>query len=176
MTTKFDALSIDDLSNHIVNTHHAYVRTTIPIIKSRAQEAAKESAGKLPELAEIATIFDTLSEDLLKHLDGEEKYLFPYIFKLLNAKKANEKLPKPGFGTIEKPLAHHYEEHDHATELMRKIHSLANGYQAADDTSATIKSLFEKLAEFEKDLEQHIYLENDILFTQAITLEKETTA
>lgn len=173
MTTGFDALHIDDLSNHIVNTHHAYVRTAIPAIKNQIQEAVKEATGNRPGLSDIATTFDTLSDDLFKHIDGEEKYLFPYIFKLLNAKKTGEKLPRPGFGTIRKPLAHHYEEHDHATELMQKIHGLANGYQVAGDASVSLKSLYTALGTFEKDLEQHIHLENDVLFAQAIELEKE---
>lgn len=106
-------------------------------------------------------------------MDGEEKYLFPSIKNLLNAKTAGEKLPKPRFGYLDTPIGHHIEEHDSAWEHIIDIHNLTDGYRVKDGTLAKIKNFYAELNEFENDLKQHIHLENDILFDKSIALEKE---
>lgn len=173
MQNDFENWELDKLSDYIVDTHHTYVRSMIPAIQKNSDELAQKHATQYPETLEIKDTFNALAKALEEHLAGEEKYLFPYIKKMLNAKREGSKLPKPGFGSIDKPLQHHYEEHDHATELMKKINALSKSYHLPENACDTHVNLYAQLSEFEKDLEQHIYLENDVLFGKSIELEKQ---
>ncbi len=48
---------------------------------------------------------------------------------------------------------------------------LKGRYSPAYDSSAVYQTLYQALQEFEKDLHQHIHLENNILFPRAVALE-----
>lgn len=172
----FNNWELDKLSNHIVSTHHVYVREMIPQILAYSDKVAKVHGESHPEVIEIHQAFETLAPALEEHMAGEEKYLFPYIEKLLNAKRDGVKLPKPGFGTIETPLKHHYEEHDNAWGYMQKINQLSNNYALPNDACGTYTALYNFLKDFEADLKQHIHIENEVLFGKSIGLEKEVIA
>src|SRR5690554_7709814 len=64
-------------------------------------------------------------------------------------------------------------EHLAAGDDLEKVHELSDNYQPPASACNTYRVLYAKLAEFEKDLHQHIHLENNILFKKAIELEKE---
>lgn len=169
----FQNWELDKLSDHIVDTHHVYARKAAPQILDIGDKVAKADGEKYPELIEITRTFEVLSKALEEHMAGEEKYLFPYLKKLLKAKREGSKIPKPGFGSLEVPLKHHYEDHDKADELMKKIHKLSNGFALPNHASEALQTFYNHLKEYEDDLEQHIYVENEVLFGKSVELEKE---
>lgn len=166
---------LDKLSDHIVDTHHVYARKASAEIKAAGDQLAKAHGAAHPELVEITKTFDTLAQALEEHMAGEEKYLFPYVKKLLAAKRGGNKLPKPGFGSLETPLKHHYEDHDHAAGLMGKIRDLSNGYAAPAGADGAHRTFYDQLKAFAQDLKEHIHVENDVLFGRCVQLEKEVT-
>ncbi len=52
-----------------------------------------------------------------------------------------------------------------------QIHKITNGYTPPDDACATFRAMYEELQNLERDLHQHIHLENNILFPRAIAAE-----
>ena len=102
----------------------------------------------------------------------EELILFPYIRKMVKAKKFGESLPKSHFGNVENPIAMMEHEHDTEGERFRKIYRLSSNYTTPADGCTTYRVAFAMLQEFEEDLHEHIHLENNILFPKAITLQK----
>jgi regulator of cell morphogenesis and NO signaling len=56
---------------------------------------------------------------------------------------------------------------------MSEIRQISNGFTAPKDACSSFKVLYSKLDEFEKNLQQHYHLENNILFPKVIKLEKE---
>jgi len=56
---------------------------------------------------------------------------------------------------------------------MEEINQLSNSYSPPADACSSYQVLYSKLDEFEKDLHQHVHLENNILFPKAIQLAKE---
>ena len=102
----------------------------------------------------------------------EELILFPFIRKMVLAKKTGETLPKPHFGSVENPVAMMKQEHAAEGERFVKIAELTNNYRFPDDACGTYQVTFKMLEDFEQDLHKHIHLENNILFPKAIELEK----
>ena len=170
----FENWELDKLSDHIINSHHSYVRNAIPSIQKNNKKVVEKYKSEYPEVVEISQIFESLSKALEEHLAGEEKYLFPYITKMLKAKDEAVKLPKPGFGSLEEYLPqHHVKNHADAAKLMQQIHELSKGFHLPKGADDTFAALYNQLSDFEKDLKQHIHLEDDILFGKSIELEKE---
>ena len=54
---------------------------------------------------------------------------------------------------------------------MREIRSLTSDYKVPADGCISYQTLYRALENFEKDLHQHIHLENNILFPKALDLE-----
>jgi regulator of cell morphogenesis and NO signaling len=61
-------------------------------------------------------------------------------------------------------------EHDTAGEILRELRALTSDYKAPDDACISYKTLYQALENFEKDLHQHIHLENNILFPKALEI------
>ena len=64
-------------------------------------------------------------------------------------------------------------EHDGAGELLREMRAITSNYTVPADGCISYRTLFQALEDLEKDLHQHIHLENNVLFPRAIQLEAE---
>ena len=90
------------LIDHIVSTHHAYVRSAIPVIGRYLAKLVEVHGGRHPELSRISASFDQMGNELLQHLMKEERVLFPYVRELA-ACNTGDLLASP-FGTVENPI------------------------------------------------------------------------
>lgn len=161
---------LDRVVDHIVATHHAYVRSTIPGIARHLAKLVEVHGARHPELARVATAFDDLGRDLLQHLLKEERVLFPYIRELV-ARDCGVN-PSSPFGTVENPIRAMEREHREAGDEMRLIRELTHGYVPPADACATYRVAFDELAAFERDLHRHVHLENNVLFPKAVEVER----
>lgn len=161
------------LADYIVNTHHTYVRNTLPDIITYAQKVARVHGDQHPELLEINKHVENISEELMGHLPKEEQILFPFIKQLVHAKNNNLPLERPHFGTVENPVKMMEAEHESAGHELERIRELSNNYSLPEDACGSYKMLFRMLEDFESDLHTHIHLENNILFPKALEIEKQ---
>jgi regulator of cell morphogenesis and NO signaling len=155
------------LVDHIVRTHHDYVRGAVPRIAGYLTKLNGVHGARHPELAQVAAEFDTLGKDLLQHMRKEEHVLFPYVRELEGPVRPG---PSP-FGTVENPIRMMEREHEEAGSQLREMRRLTGDYTAPADGCATYRVCFEELAHFERDLHRHVHLENNVLFPRAVQLE-----
>jgi regulator of cell morphogenesis and NO signaling len=80
--------------------------------------------------------------------------------------------PFAPFGTVNNPIRMMMMEHDTAGEILREMRALTSDYKVPPDACISYQTLYQALENFEKDLHQHIHLENNILFPKALELEK----
>lgn len=175
--TQYHQWGLDFLSDHIVNIHHRYVKDSLPILKSYSAKVTQVHGHHFEELAEIQALLNTVSNELLSHMNKEEMILFPFIKSMVKANKMSEKkVEHPPFGTVNRPIAMMLEEHESAGEIFEEIKELTNQFQPPAEACNTFRALYAGLEEFQDDLHLHIHLENNILFPKAIALENELTA
>lgn len=160
---------VNRLVDHILVTHHMYVRTSIPVIAGYLAKLVEVHGQRHPELGRINAAFGELSEVLLQHMRKEEFVLFPYLRELGKATD-NRSLPSP-FGTVENPIRMMEREHQEAGDQMRLLQELTDGYTAPADGCATYRACFAELAQFQRDLHRHVHLENNVLFPRAVDIE-----
>lgn len=171
--SRFDKWEADFLVDYIINNHHSYVLNSVSTIEHHLAKVVSAHGERHPELAKIQGLFADLKDELLNHMQKEEKMLFPYIKKMHMAFRNTLEMPIPPFGTVGNPIKMMEDEHESAGNLMKLINTLSNGYSAPKDACGTYKVLYGELKEFENDLHMHVHLENNILFPKAAELEKE---
>lgn len=171
--TNYNSWELDFLTDHIINVHHSYVEENIPLLLQYSDRVAKVHGQYYTELLEINKLFKEVAGELSAHLKKEELILFPFIKKLVKAKKENTEVPQANFGMVDNPIKMMEVEHEDAGEVLRKISVLSNNYTPPESACNTYRAFYAKLEEFEQDLHQHIHLENNILFPKSIQLEKQ---
>jgi len=162
---------LDRLVDHIVSTHHAYVRSAMPVIERHLARLVEVHGARHPELARVSTAFTRLSRDLSQHLLKEEQVLFPYVRELAMSAVGARAFGSP-FGTVENPIRMMEREHRDATDQMRLIRELTSGYTPPEDGCTTYAACMAELLQFEQDLHRHVHLENNVLFPKAVDLEE----
>lgn len=169
----FNTFPLDLLADYVEKIHHRYVEEKTPIIQSFLEKLCKVHGERHTELFEIRNQFNASAQDLAAHLKKEELVLFPFIKKMIEAKKIGESIAIPHFGTVENPVNMMKEEHSVEGERFQNIAELTNDYTPPADACNTYRVTFAMLQDFENDLHRHIHIENNILFPRAIALEKE---
>jgi len=163
--------SLAELISHIVRTHHVFVRTQIPEIAALIEKVNAKHGTNHPELGKIRTVFHGLGDELMTHLMKEENILFPYIERMEESVLQHEPVLPPPFGTVANPVRMMEHEHDNAGIALRILRDASQNFTPPADACTSFQALYTALANFEKDLHQHIHLENNILFPQALKME-----
>jgi len=159
---------LPELVDHIINTHHAYVKSELPRLEALIAKVVRVHGKNHPELETVQTAFTALGQELSAHLMKEEQILFPFVKHMSSANDCGPSC----FGTVQNPIRVMMMEHDGAGEKLREMRQATSNYTLPADTCFSYGTLFGALQDFERDLHQHIHLENNILFPRAIALER----
>jgi len=162
--------ALPKLIDYILDTHHQYLRLSIPLIARHLNKLVDEHGERHPELENVRASFDRLARDLMQHMMKEEQVLFPYVREIA-IHGVDPSWPCP-FGTIENPIRMMEREHGEAGDDVRAIRELTDGFTAPEDACTTYRLCYEELAYFERDLHRHVHLENNVLFPRAIEIER----
>lgn len=160
--------SLSKLIQHIVRKHHNYCRHEVPRLKALAEKVNNRHGANHPELVEIAQTFERLGNDMLIHMLKEEQVLFPYIAGVEHAQTVGQEAPRAFFGHVSFPVSSMVDDHEEAGEMLRKLRQLSSDYTPPMGACPSYQGLFHGLADFEKDMHEHVHLENNILFPRAI--------
>lgn len=158
---RFETLEPSLLIDFIVQHHHQYVREAIPQILELLNRVVEAHGQDKPEVVSVRARFIELAKELLNHLPKEEEILFPAIKQLAKAQSSE------GFAiraSVQAPVLVMEDEHEHAGILIKAIRQLTNNYAIHEGACPTFRITYTMLEEFDKDLMQHIHLENNILF------------
>ncbi len=153
-----------DLVRHIVDEHHAYMRSELPRVREMAARVARVHGGHTPSLIALNEVFLEMEAEIEGHLAKEEEVLFPEILALCAG--------GPGVMPLDGPVACMMREHDDAGDALRRMRELSNGFVPPAEACNTYRALFAALEAMETDLHRHIHLENSVLFPQAMEMSR----
>ncbi|HEV2175594.1 MAG TPA: iron-sulfur cluster repair di-iron protein [Terriglobia bacterium] len=162
---------LGELTRHIVEKHHRFVREAIPRMRALLAKVKGRHGASHPEIGEIERHFLDLGHEMTMHMQKEEMILFPYIDALERSTAGNETLEPPFFQTVRNPIQAMMKEHDAAGDLLRAMRDASRGYLLPADACMSYRELYEGLEAFEADLHTHVHLENNILFPRAVEME-----
>lgn len=160
----FSDWPLDFLCDYIINTHHTFVKRSLPNLGTYTQKIASVHGEHHPELVEVAELFGKINSELTQHLKNEEEVLFPAIKGALKTKSHDL------ISTIHSEITRMHDEHIFAGGAMDRINEITGGYKVPSDGCNTYHVTFKLLKEFEDDLHIHVHLENNILFPKSLML------
>lgn len=170
-TVDFQKLSLTELITHILETHHVFTKSEMGRIQALAEKVIGAHGTNHPELLTVGELFQRLCADLKPHMFKEEQILFPYIVAMEQAETQDQPIPFAPFGTVKNPIRMMMTEHDTAGDILRELRAATSDYRVPSDGCISYQTLYQALEGFEKDLHQHIHLENNVLFPKAAELE-----
>jgi regulator of cell morphogenesis and NO signaling len=159
----FTDAPLGEVVDHIVSRYHAVLREDLPRLGRMADKVAEVHGSRHPELRELAEVYRELRDELRPHLATEEERVFPVV----------RRLAEPGAGPEDvQPALHGLEEdHDRAGSALARLRALSGGFAVPEDGCTTYRALYEGLARFERELHEHVHLENNVLFPRVVSLQ-----
>ena len=152
---RWDAAPLSALVSYIVYHYHRRLREALPDIVRMARRVEARHGDK-PECPRgLADHLERVQASVLDHLEKEEQILFPTIVR--------------GMGTRAAGPVHVMElEHEHHKADLLRIRALTADLQPPDSACTTWRALYLALQQLERELMEHIHLENNILFRRAL--------
>lgn len=144
-------LSPVDLAEHIVATHHRYLREELPMLDALAAKVLSVHGRRHSELSTVRELVGEIGAEIISHLDEEEKSLFAVIGNGADS-------------TVEPVIESLEDEHETVGALLESLRSATSEYQPPADGCASYQSLYQRLEAFESDTYEHIHKENHVLF------------
>ncbi|OZG74481.1 iron-sulfur cluster repair di-iron protein [Hahella sp. CCB-MM4] len=146
----------NQLIDHILRRYHARHREQLPelIHLSRRVEHVH---GERPECpVGLADHLTNMLNELESHMLKEENVLFPLLQQGIGGMQVNGPVSVMRF------------EHDQHGEALDTLAALTNDIQLPKGACNTWRALYAGLNQLRDDLMQHIHLENNILFVDAL--------
>ena len=162
---KWMSAPLSELTDHIVATHHVHEIHELARLTALAEKVFLRHGQNHDELGGLRDLVNAISSEMTAHMLKEELVLFPQLAKLQSQSRVNAS------GSLSMPIRHMMEEHEDTGELLEQVRKLTNDYQPPNTACMSYQALFHGLADLEKDLHQHIHLENNILFPRALAFE-----
>jgi len=154
----FREMSPGELIEYIENTHHVYVKKTLPELSELTIKIMRVHGANHEVLFRVHKLFSILKAELEQHLIKEEESLFPLI-RQYGSNPGTELLAR-----INKVIGELEAEHEGAGNILKELRKITEDYSVPKDGCSTYVATFDKIKELEADLFQHIHLENNILF------------
>lgn len=142
----------------IVGWYHARLRTELPLLLQMARKVEAVHAEKESVPRGLAAHVESLSRELIDHLDKEEQGLFP---QLLSGRGGT---PAAAIIALER-------EHEDVALALQKTRALTTDLVPPAEACTTWRALYLRLDELEAELMEHVHLENNVLFRRALCAE-----
>lgn len=145
------------LCDHIVTTHHEFLRRAFPRIDTLVGTVVRVHGSYDSSLSEVQRTFQRIRAAFEPHLGVEEAQLFPAIIAA----------EQGGAPVSEEMLAEHVREHTEVGEALDSLQALCHGYDRDRAHCNTHRAMLDALDELERDTHRHVHEENNILFPRA---------
>ena len=165
------ALSCTRLIQHIVRVHHQRVRQDLPSLVRLARKLADTNGEQAPVLKTLEKLIAQLQQEMLSHIQKEEGVLFPFIVQMEEGSILAHPPAHACFRTVSHPVFMMVQEHESTSSIMKDVRGCTGDFTLPEGACPTHRALFDGLRAFETDLQEHIHLENDILFPCSIQME-----
>ena len=164
-------LGLNELANHIEQTHHAYLRRELPRLGAMVRKVAAVHGSHYPWMLEVDGIYAGFAAEMESHMLKEEQVLFPLIRRIDSGDTGAAGECGPGIANPIRVMEH---EHDDAGQALSRMRELTSGFTPPIDACNTFRAMLDGLAELEADTHRHVHKENNVLFPGALEKEKQT--
>lgn len=153
---RHDSKPLPELIELILTRYHEPLRADLPVLIEAAQRVERVHAAKPTCPKGLAAQLQRLDGELQHHLAKEEQVLFPAI---RSGSRGHQ---------VHMPIRVMMQDHeDHGADLAQ-LRELTGDFTPPPEACGTWRALYAGLAKLERELMEHIHIENNILFPRAL--------
>lgn len=152
---RWDTRPLPEVIEFILTRYHEPLRADLPVLIGAAQKVERVHAAKPSCPRGLAAELEQLDAEVRQHLAKEEQVLFPAIASGHGAR-------------VHMPVRVMMQEHDDHGAALERLRELTTDFEPPVEACATWRALYAGLAKLERDLMEHISLENNLLFPRAL--------
>ena len=159
--TPTDGISVRSLMIYLKNAHHYFLDFQLPVIRRKLLEAIDCSMDNEITFL-ILKFFDGYVQEVRKHMNYEDLYVFVYVEKLLDGQMSDD-------FDINLFVRHH----DHIDEKLTELKNSIIKYYPANRNAHLMNAVLFDIFNCEKDLASHNMVEDHLFVPAVLQLEEE---
>jgi regulator of cell morphogenesis and NO signaling len=154
---------------YLRKTHAYYFNYLFPEVERRLDRVLTGCEGECDDLQLIKQFYTKYKDELSKHIQEEEDKVFPYIIAITDAWEKKHEIPaKYSSYTVKDSENEHSNVDQKIYDLKNIVIKYLDPTYNDNDCNAFLYSIFQ----FERDLLDHARIEDKILVTKVIQIEK----
>ena len=157
-------ISIQSLMNYLKKAHHYFLDFQLPNIRRKLLEAIDCSMDNDVTFL-ILRFFDGYVQEVRKHMNYEDMYVFTYVEHLLQGQKDEEYC-----------IDMFVRNHDHIDEKLTELKNSIIKYYPANQNAHVMNAVLFDIFNCEKDLASHNKVEDYLFVPAVLHLEKEVAS
>lgn len=139
-STDWSTAPLGALIDHIEDTHHAYLRRTLPRLADQLATVVQVHGGATPWIRDVQAVFDDLKPSIEAHIAKEEDIVFPFT------RSCVEEGPTASPDALDgDPIALLEAEHDDTGAALRRMRTLSDDFTVPDTACATFRGVLDEL-------------------------------
>lgn len=154
-------ISIQSLMNYLKKAHHYFLDFQLPNIRRKLLEAIDCSMDNDVTFL-ILRFFDVYVQEVRKHMNYEDMYVFTYVEKLLKGQKDEEYC-----------IDMFVRNHDHIDEKLTELKNSIIKYYPANQNAHVMNAVLFDIFNCEIDLASHNKVEDYVFVPAVLQLEQE---
>jgi len=162
---------LDLIIEYLKHSHYIFVKQKLPYLLKLVANLDNSRQDKVSR--DLKFIFPFFAEDFIHHVYEEEDTLFSYILTLSSYQSKKGNISKVYWEMESNSIREFALEHTMDDDEMAGIRELTSNYTLGNSKDIHLRVIFEELKAFEKELQIHARVENQILFPKALALENE---
>lgn len=139
------------LVDHILRRYHEPLRPAVQDLIALARRVEQRHGERADCPRGLTALLEIGARDLEAHLGKEEQILFPAVARGMTVELAG-------------PVSVMEHEHDDHGRFLEGLRELAHDFRPPADACNSWRALYLGLAELERELHEHILVENHLLF------------
>lgn len=161
--TDFESFELGSLMQYLQKTHKFYLERRIPEVFQTIEHIKMSNTVDSTIVRLIDLIFGMYAEKLSRHIKDEENGLFHYINSLADMNRAAN-------STVLEDFLH---EHDDTDYKLDQLLDILKKVEVPNGRFSPLDILRSQLMIFKADLHVHGEIEEEVVLSKALTLEKD---
>jgi regulator of cell morphogenesis and NO signaling len=154
--------SVRELIEHIVATHHGYLRLTLPLVDRLTERIARERMVPVPLMDRFEREFTALADLLETHIAKQECWFFPKLRELREPVGETAWACRTG-DSLEEQMDRLTRDNQEALALLEQLDACLTDARWTGK-GPLVDQLMEDIRELHENFVQHARLESDVLF------------
>jgi len=163
---------VDLIIEYLKHSHHVFIKQKLPYLARLINGLDERSEVTRSLTNDLKFVFPLFLEDFIHHVYEEEDTLFAYVNSLYKVEQGMMPASKLFYMLESYSLQEAALDHDHTEDELKGIREITGNYELNPHNDLHLKVIYEELKAFDKELIQHAAIEDEVLFPQALMLEK----